>query len=143
MCSVDMDSTGNHYKRTRQSTSIDTNSSLKQETHPTRHQTETTETGTDTESTLPTELDSDETERLITRGDKREIGTTEQVRRESSELGLGVDTIRVQFHETRQFLSSESTVQINNGSDTDELDRGAFLQPSKVDQSISNVQKKN
>ena len=98
-------------------------------TYPTRHQTETTETRTNTKSTLPTELDSDETEGLITRGDESEIGTTEQVRRESSELRLGVDTIRVQFHKTRQFLSGESTVQINDGTDSDELDRWSLVEP--------------
>ena len=120
-----MDSTGNHCSNQSTGETI----VAKKITYPTRHETETTKTGTNTKSTLPTELDSDETERLITRGDKREIGTTEQVRRESSELGLGVDTIRVQFHETRQFLSGESTVQINDGTDGDELDRRTLLEP--------------
>lgn len=50
-------------------------------THPTRHQTETSKSRTDTKCTLTTELDSHQTERLITRGNQREVGATEQVRR--------------------------------------------------------------
>lgn len=91
-------------------------------TYPTRHQTETTETRTDTKGTLTTELDSDETERLITRRDESEVGTTEQVRRQGGELGLGVDTIGVHLHETAELLGSEPTVQVDDGTDSDELD---------------------
>ena len=96
--------------------------------HPTGHETETTKTRTNTKSTLTTELYSDETERLITRRDQREIGTAEQVRRQRRELGLRVDAIGVELHETVQLLSGETTVKINDGTDGDELDTGPLLE---------------
>src|SRR5690348_7836119 len=55
-------------------------------THPTRHQTETTETRADTERTLPTKLDRHQPERFVTRRDESEIGATEQVRWQGCEL---------------------------------------------------------
>ena len=67
----------------------------RQSTHPTRHETKTTKSRTSTKNTLMTELDSDKTERFITRRDQGEIGSTKQIRRESSELGLGINTIGV------------------------------------------------
>ena len=103
-------------------------------THPTGHETETTKTRTDTKSTLSAELDSDKTERLITRRDKSEVRTAEQVRRQSSELGLREDTIRVELHQARQFLRSEASVKIDDGTDTDELDRRALLETEFVGQ---------
>ena len=124
MCSVDMDSTGNHCSNQSTGETI----VAKKTTYPTRHETETTKTGTNTKSTLPTELDGDETERFITRRDKSEVGTTEQVRRKSRELGLRVDAIGVELHETVQLLSGETTVKINDGTDGDELDTGPLLE---------------
>lgn len=100
-------------------------------THPTRHQSETSEAGTDTESTLSTELDSDETERFITRWDQSEVSTAEKVRREGSELRLRIDTIGVNLHQTGELLRSETTVKINDGADTDELDGWTLIKPTK------------
>ena len=80
--------------------------------------------------TFTTEFDGNETEQFITRLDKREVGTTEQVRRKSSELGLGVDTIRVELHETVKLLGGEPTVKINDGTDSDELNRRLLVEPS-------------
>ena len=100
---------------------------MRRQTHSTRHKTETTETRSDTERTLTTELDSDETERLITGRDEREVGTTEQVRRERCELGLGEDAIRVELHETVKLLGGETTIKINDGTDSDELNGWTLL----------------
>ena len=97
-------------------------------THPTGHETETTKTRTNTESTLPTELDSDKTKRLITRRDESEVRTAEKVRGQSSELRLREDTIRVKLHQARQLLSRKASVKINDGTDTNELDRRTLLE---------------
>ena len=127
MCSVDIDSTGNHCTRDDVRRCIQRR---RRGTYPTGHETETTETRTDTEGTFTTELDGDETERFITRRDKSEVGTTEQVRRKSRELGLRVDAIGVELHETVQLLSGETTVKINDGTDGNELNRGLLLEPN-------------
>ena len=92
---------------------------VKQPTHPTRHETKTSESGSNTKGTLTTELDGNETERFITRRDQSKIGTTEQIRGESSELGLGKDAIRVKFHETIQLLRSKLPVEIDDGPNGD------------------------
>ena len=112
--------------------SIEYRCCIEKNSYPTGHETETTETRTDTEGTLTTELDGDETERFITRRDKSEVGTTEQVRRKSRELGLRVDAIGVELHETVQLLSGETTVKINDGTDGDELDRWTLVEPVHV-----------
>lgn len=101
------------------------------DTHPTRHQTETTKTTTNTEGTLTTELNRDQTERLITRGNQSEISTAEQVRRQGSELRLGVHPVGVHLHKTCELLSSEATVEINDGTDGDELDRRTLIEPAR------------
>ena len=112
-------------------------------TYPTGHQTETTKTRTDTKGTLTTELDGDETERLVTRGDESEVGTTEQVGRQRSELRFRVDTIWVHFHETTELLSRETTVEIDDGTDGDELDGGTLVKPEDtVSQQSSSVRKR-
>ena len=100
---------------------------------PAGHETETTETRTDTEGTLTTELDSNETERLVTRRDQGKVGTGEQIRRQGSELGLGVDAVGVHLHETGELLGGETTVEINDGTDTDELDLGLLLEQGRHD----------
>jgi hypothetical protein len=46
------------------------------------------------------------------RRNKCEISTREQIGRKSSELWLGKHTVRVKFHETVQFLSSETDMKI-------------------------------
>lgn len=101
------------------------------DTHPTRHQTETTKTTTNTEGTLTTELNRDQTERLITRGNQSEISTAEQVRRQGSELRLGVYPVGVHLHKTCELLSSEATVKINDGADGDELDGRTLIEPAR------------
>jgi hypothetical protein len=124
MCSVDIDSTGNHC---REPISMNTNCTDVVYTYPTRHQTETSETRTNTKGTFTTELDSYQTERLVTRRDQSKVGTAEQIWRQGCELGLGVDTIGIEFHETVELLGSESTIKINNRTDGDELDRGPLV----------------
>ena len=57
-------------------------------TYPTRHETETTETRTDTKGTLTTELDGDKTKRFITRWDQSGVGAAKRVWGKGSELGL-------------------------------------------------------
>jgi hypothetical protein len=91
-------------------------------TNPTRHETETTETTSNTKSTLTTEFDGDQTEWFITGWDEGKVSTTEQVRWEGSELGLGEDAIREHFHETGKLLRSEPAVKIDDRSDGNELD---------------------
>lgn len=108
------------------------NTRQNKDTYPTRHKTKTTETRTDTEGTLTTELDSDQTERLVTRRDQSEIGTAEQVRRKRSELGLRVHTVRVQLHQASKLLRSEPTVEINDGTDGNELNGGLLLEPNRA-----------
>ena len=103
-------------------------------TYPTRHETETTETRADTKSTLTTELDGDETERLVTRRDERKVRTAEQVRRERSKLGLRVHAVGVHLHETGELLGGETTVEIDDGTDGDELDRRTLLKPIRQKQ---------
>ena len=125
MCSADVDSTGNHCNGDTVSECLHWQ---RIRTYPTGHQTKTTETRTNTESTLTTELDSDETERLITRRDKRKVSTTEQVRREGRELRLGEHAVGVHLHETGELLGGETTVEIDDGTDSDELDRRTLLE---------------
>jgi hypothetical protein len=109
--------------------------------YPTRHETKTTESRTDTKSTLTTELNSHETERFIMRRDQREVGSTEQVRRKSSELGLGEDAIREKFHEASQLRRGELSVEIDDGSDSNELDRWVLLEPGNESARILRVGK--
>ena len=78
--------------------------------------------------TFTTEFDGNETEQFITRRDKREVGTTEQVRRKRSELGLRVDTIGVHLHQPSQFFRSETTVEIDDRTNANELNRRRLLQ---------------
>jgi len=99
-------------------------------TYPTRHETETTESGTDTKGTLTTEFNSDKTERLITGGDQCEVSPAEQVWRKGGKLGLGEDAVGVHLHQSCQFLSSETSIEVNDRADTDELDRRFLLQPN-------------
>ena len=130
MCSVDVDSTGNHCEHNHRQESP-SRRDREEHTYPTGHETKTTETRADTESTLTTELDGDETERLVTRRDEREVRTAEQVRRERSELGLRVHAVGVHLHEARELLSGETTVEIDDGADGDELDGGALVEPDR------------
>ena len=131
MCSVDIDSTGNHCTRDDVRRCIQRR---RRGTYPTGHETETTETRTDTEGTLTTELDGDETERLITRRDEGEVGTAEQVRRQSSELRLRVNPVGVELHQPRKLFRGEATVKIDDGTDTYELNRRLLLES---DESVS------
>ena len=125
MCSVDIDSTGNHCTRDDVRRCIQRR---RRGTYPTGHETETTETRTDTEGTLTTELDGDETERLIARRDKRKVSTAEQVRREGRELRFGEHAVGIHLHETGELLGGETTVEIDDGTDGDELDRRTLLE---------------
>jgi len=97
-------------------------------TYPTRHKAETTKSRTDTKGTLTTELDSDEPERLVTRGDQSEVSPTEQVWRQSGELRLGEDAIRVHFHQPCQLFGSKTSIEIDNGANADQLDGRLLLQ---------------
>ena len=78
------------------------------------------------------ELDGYKTEWLVTGGDQSEVGSTEQVRRKSSELGLGEDVIRIQFHQPCQFFRGETTIKINHRADADELNSRLLLQPIRI-----------
>ena len=95
------------------------------------HETKTTKSRTNTESTLTTERNRDEAERFITRGNQDKIGTAEQIWGEGSELGLGVDTIRVKFHEAIQLLRGELPVEIDDGSNGNQLDSWVLLEPKR------------
>lgn len=97
-------------------------------THPTRHQAKTTKTRTNPKSSLSAELHSDETERFITGRDESEISSAEQIRRQCGELWLGVDTVGIKLHETRELLSSEPSIQIDDRPDTNKLDGRTFLE---------------
>ena len=99
----------------------------------TGHLTETTHTGTDTERALAAELDRDETEGLVTGRDEGEFGTAEDVRREGGELGLAVDAARVLLHQLLELEGGELSVQIDDGSDADELRLGVLLQDGRED----------
>jgi len=79
-------------------------------TYPAGHEAEPSETTTNTQCTFPAELDSHETEGLVTRRDESKVSTTEQIRGKGCKLGFGVHAIRVELHETSQFLRRESTV---------------------------------
>ena len=94
----------------------------KQLAYPTRHETKTTKSRSNTESALTTELDSDETKRLITRGNQGEICSTEQIWRESGELGLREDAIGVKLHEAGQLLRGELSIKVDDGSNGNKLD---------------------
>ena len=50
---------------------------------------------------------------------------------EGSELGLGVDTIRVKFHEAIQLLRGELPVEIDDGSNGNQLDSWVLLKPKQ------------
>ena len=104
---------------------------VRQSTHPTRHETKTTEPRANTESTLTTELDRDKTKRFITRGNQGKVGSTEQIWGKGSELGFGVDAIRVELHETFQLLCGELPVKIDDGSNSNQLDRRVLLEPKR------------
>ena len=54
---------------------------------------------------------------------------TEQIWGEGSELGLGVDMIRVKFHEAIQLLRGELPVEIDDGSNGNQLDSWVLLKP--------------
>ena len=95
------------------------------------HETKTTKSRTNTESTLTTKLNRDEAERFITRGNQDKIGTAEQIWGEGSELGLGVDTIRVKFHEAIQLLRGELPVEIDDGANGNQLDSWVLLEPKQ------------
>ena len=64
-------------------------------------------------------------------GNQGKIGTAEQIWGESSELGLGVDAIRVKLHEAIQFLRGELPVEINDGSNGNQLDSRVLLEPER------------
>ncbi|GKT65804.1 hypothetical protein ColTof3_13143 [Colletotrichum tofieldiae] len=95
---------------------------------PSGHLAETTDAGTDTQSSLSAELDSDQTERLVSGGNQGKLGTAEDVRRESSEFGLGEHATGVEFHELGELESGEASVQINHGSDGNQLSLGVVVQ---------------
>ena len=97
-------------------------------TYPSRHQAQTSQPASDTEGTLSSELDSDETERLISRRNQSKVGTTKQVRRQCSEFGFGVHPFRMELHETGELFRGESTVKINNRANADELNGGLLVQ---------------
>ena len=111
--------------------------------HPARHETKTTKLRSNTESTLTTELDSNKTKRFIARGNQDKVGTTEQIWGKSSELGLGVDAIRVKFHETLQLLRGELPVKIDTGPNSNQLDRRVLLEPKRRFVQVTNGEKKS
>jgi hypothetical protein len=75
-----------------------------------RHLTQTTDTRAHTKGALTSELNRDEAERLVTGWDQRELGTAEDVRRESGKLGLAVDALGVLLHELLQFQGGKLAV---------------------------------
>lgn len=91
---------------------------------PSGHLTETTDAGTNTQGSLSSELDGNQTEGLISGGDQSELSTTEDVGRESSKLGLREDTSGVEFHELAQLQRGELAVEINNGTNGNQLNLG-------------------
>ena len=101
----------------------------RRDTYPTRHETKTTKSTTDTQGTLATELDGDKTEWLITGRNQCEVGATEKIRGKGGEFRLGVHTIWIEFHQACQFLRREAAVKINDGADTDELNLRALFEP--------------
>ena len=48
-----------------------------------------------------------------------------------SELGLGVDAIRVKLHEAIQFLRGKLPVEIDGGSNGNQLDSRVLLEPER------------
>jgi hypothetical protein len=90
--------------------------------------TETTDTSTNTQSTLTTELNGNLAEGLVTGWDKCELSTGEDERRESSEFRLGEYTTRVDLHHVVKLESGELSVEIDNGTNTDQLHIGTGLE---------------
>jgi len=106
---------------------------------PSRHETKTSKTSSDSERSLPSELDGDQSERLVSRRDQRKVGSREEVRRERGELGLREDLLRVHFHESGELLCGESSVEIDDGSDGDELDQLVLLEAVSKGEAVSSV----
>jgi hypothetical protein len=113
MWTVESDSTGNHWRagrRGRLSAIVSSSSERgKEETHPSWHETKTSEPRPDSQSSLSSELDGDETEGLISRGDEGKVGAREDIRREGGELGLGEDSVGVHpARHTEELSATES-----------------------------------
>jgi hypothetical protein len=113
MWTVESDSTGNHWRagrRGRLSAIVSSSSERgKEETHPSWHETKTSEPRPDSQSSLSSELDGDETEGLISRGDEGKVGAREDIRREGGELGLGEDSVGVHpAKHTEELSATES-----------------------------------
>lgn len=98
-------------------------------THPSWHQTETTQSTTHTQRTLSPKLNSDQSKGFVTRRNQREISPAKQIRWQCRKLGLGVHTIGIHLHQPRQLLGSETAIQVNDGANANELDRRPLLQP--------------
>src|SRR4051812_12805459 len=87
----------------------------------TRHLAQATHAGSHAERTLAPELDSDEAERLIARGNERKLGAAKDVGRQLRELGLAKHPPGVLFHQLLQLERGEATIKIDNGSNGNEL----------------------
>ncbi|TLS22253.1 uncharacterized protein PpBr36_10072 [Pyricularia pennisetigena] len=99
----------------------------------TGHLTQTTDPGADAEGALPAELDGHQAKGLVARRDQGELGTGEDVRRQRGELGLAEDAAGVLLHQLLQLERGELAVQVDDGTDGDELRLGVPLQHAGED----------
>ncbi|QBZ66478.1 hypothetical protein PoMZ_13457 [Pyricularia oryzae] len=98
-----------------------------------RHLTQATDPGTHTQRTLPAELDRHQTKGLVARGDQGELGSREDVGRQRGELGLAEDAAGVFLHELLQLEGGELAVQVDDGTDGDQLGLGVLFQHAGED----------
>ena len=88
---------------------------------PSGHLSQTADPCADPKCTFAAKLNSDQSERLVTRRDERKLGPAEDVRRQLSELWFRIHSTWVFLHDDLQFQRSELAIEINHRADADEL----------------------
>lgn len=83
---------------------------------PARHLPQTSNTGANTKSALPSELDCDEPKRLITRWNQSKFCTAEDKWRQSCKFWFGENSAWIFLHHDIEFECCEFAVKINDGS---------------------------
>jgi hypothetical protein len=94
------------------------------------HLSQPTDSRTDTKSTFPAELNSDKTEWLVSRRNKCEFRSSKDKWWKCSELRFRVNASRIFLHHNIKLQCRELTVQIDDGSDTNELNIFVLLENS-------------
>jgi hypothetical protein len=95
---------------------------------PARHVAKATHPSTNAEGTLPAELHGHKPKRLVAWRHKCEFGAFVDVGRYCRKLGLGEDSTGEHGHELFQFECCKAAVEVNDGTDADQLRAGMLCE---------------